>query len=519
MARNTVICLLRNDLRVHDNEVLSWACKNGKNVIPLYCFDPRHYEGTYNYKFKRTAVHRLRYILESVKDLRTSLQGLGSSLVVRQAKPHDAIAELHKQYPSIGAVCLQREVTKEELGVEDEISEFAKSCDGIHVQKIWGSTLYHVDDMPYESIDQVHSIYTHFRNKMEKNCEVRSEIDMPKEFPSLPEGIDEGVIPSVTDFNLSDVEPHENTAFPFSGGETSGLDRVKKYIWDTHHVDTYKETRNDLIGPEYSTKFSPWLALGCVSPRYIYWELKRYMGQKKSNTDGPYWIIFELIWRDFFKYAAMKHGNKFFFSYGIKTYTDESKKPVWKYDDDQFKAWSEGMTGIPFVDANMREMLATGWMSNRGRQNIASFLARDLQLDWRMGAEWLESYLLDHDVCSNYGNWMWTAGVGGDPRGAYRKFNMIKQGIDYDPQGEYIRMWIPELRALDGPSVHAPWALSLGELKSHGIALGKTYPKPIITAPEWDKHIQAAKKMRSGPRSASGKERGLDFYFKKGESS
>ena len=176
----------------------------------------------------------------------------------------------------------------------------------------------------------------------------------------------------------------------------------------------------------------------------------------------------------------------------------------------KFKAWAEGKTGVPFVDANMRELKYTGWMSNRGRQNVASFLVKDLGLDWRLGAEWFESQLLDHDVCSNYGNWNYAAGIGNDPR-ENRKFNMIKQGLDYDAEGDYVRLWVKELEGLKGSKAHIPWTLPAYDLNKAGVDLGITYPKPMVVAPEWSRHTGKVK----GSAGASNKgQRGIDFYFK-----
>ena len=159
----------------------------------------------------------------------------------------------------------------------------------------------------------------------------------------------------------------------------------------------------------------------------------------------------------------------------------------WSQDMKKFRLWAEGRTGVPFVDANMRELKHTGWMSNRGRQNVASFLIKDLGIDWRMGAEWFESQLLDHDVCSNYGNWNYAAGIGNDPR-ENRKFNMVKQGLDYDGQGEFVRLWVEELKSINGSKIHVPWTLSRGELEKADVELGTTYPNPIVIAPEWSRH-------------------------------
>merc|ERR1712048_889996 len=253
-----------------------------------------------------------------------------------------------------------------------------------------------------------------------------------------------------------------------------------------------------LIGTSYSTKFSSWLANGSLSPRKVYHEVKNYEKAKVAN-DSTYWCIFELIWRDFFKFVAWKCGTKMFRVTGIMNRT-----MPWKTDSDLFEKWSQGETGVPFVDANMRELLHTGWMSNRGRQNVASFLTKDLGLDWRMGAEWFESLLLDHDVTSNYGNWNYVAGVGNDPRP--RKFNVVKQGVDYDQKGEYIKLWLPELNSLH--NVHAPWTLSESEWSRMRIS----YPLPVVMAPEWARYSQPSGGSRKS--ATPGKQRGMDFYFK-----
>ncbi|WAR19310.1 CRYD-like protein [Mya arenaria] len=223
------------------------------------------------------------------------------------------------------------------------------------------------------------------------------------------------------------------------------------------------------------------LAIGCISPRQIYHEIKRYEKERTSNQ-STYWVIFELLWRDYFRFVALKYGNRLFYLSGI-----QGKHIQWKQDKKLFEAWKDGRTGVPFVDANMREMAATGFMSNRGRQNVASFLTKDLKLDWRLGAEWFESMLVDHDVCSNYGNWLYSAGLGNDPR-EDRKFNMVKQGLDYDPQGDYVRLWVPELKDVAGGSVHTVWTLSNSALSKADVSLGETYPNPVVIAPEWARH-------------------------------
>jgi deoxyribodipyrimidine photo-lyase len=206
------------------------------------------------------------------------------------------------------------------------------------------------------------------------------------------------------------------------------LARIREYFWETKNILKYKQTRNGLIGPSYSTKFSPWLAFGCISSRYILSEVQRFEAEVQEN-DSTYWVWFELLWRDYFRLVAMKFGNEIFKETGITRGSKTTATPKWIQGQEgkrRFEAWSQGTTGVPFVDANMRELKATGFMSNRGRQNVASYLVKDLQVDWRMGAEWFESNLLDYDPCSNYGNWLYIAGLGNDPR-EDRYFNVIKQ--------------------------------------------------------------------------------------------
>ncbi|XP_050406718.1 cryptochrome DASH [Patella vulgata] len=508
MTGKTIICMLRNDLRLHDNEALLWAFKNGSQVLPIYCFDPRHYSGTYHFGFPKTGPHRLKFLLECIQDLRQILKSRGSGLIVRTGKPEEVITDLIQKIgkESIDSLVYSEEITKEELDVESSL----KSSCGVKVKTFWENTLYHRDDLPFH-YKQLPDIYTQFRKVVESNVPVRSVISTPRELKPLPSGIEEGNIPTSEDLGVSSVHADSRTAFPYKGGESTGLERIDYYLWQTDKVAHYKETRNCMIGSDYSTKFSPWLAHGCLSPRFIYSEIKRYEKERTANQ-STYWVLFELLWRDYFRYVALKYGDKIFYPGGI-----QGKHIPWKTDKNAFNAWKESKTGVPYVDANMRELAATGFMSNRGRQNVASFLTKDLKLDWRLGAEWFESMLIDHDVCSNYGNWLYSAGIGNDPR-EDRKFNMVKQGLDYDPNGDFIRLWIPELNKVKGADVHTVWALSSAVLSRAEVVLAETYPKPLLIAPEWAKHMgkigSGGGCGRGGGGSKLKQQKGMDFYFK-----
>ena len=223
------------------------------------------------------------------------------------------------------------------------------------------------------------------------------------------------------------------SAFPFSGGEKAAQARIDHYFFSTDHVAQYKETRNGLIGLDYSTKLSAWLANGCISARTVCHQLITYEKTVQAN-ESTYWVLFELLWREFFKYVGLKHKNELFKSGGInqKTFAKGDNPKV--YD-----TWKNGTTHSAFINANMKELAQTGWMSNRGRQNVASYWSKTLDQDWRKGATYFESQLIDYDVDSNWANWMYTSGVGNDPRD--RIFNPERQADMYDPQKAFQKLW------------------------------------------------------------------------------
>jgi deoxyribodipyrimidine photo-lyase len=464
-----ILIWYRTDLRIHDHEPLHQALKQQAIVVPVYCLDPRQF-GQTSFGFAKTGAFRAQFLLESLADLRRSLRELGSDLIVRSGKPEQIIPNLVQQW-QISAVHYHQEVTAEEQRVEQALKK-ALAAQTIPLKQFWGHTLYHPDDLPFDQ-RSIPELFTAFRKQVEKQASVNPTLPGPRRLQALPEGIDVGEIPSVSDLGLEPVPPDPRAVLPFQGGESAGLARLKHYIWEQDHLRRYKETRNGMLGANYSSKFSPWLALGCLSPRYIYEQVLQYEEERVRN-DSTYWLIFELLWRDYFRFICQKHGNKVFHPSGL-----QGIDIPWKQDWQRFDLWREGQTGYPLVDANMRELAATGFISNRGRQNVASFLTKNLGIDWRMGAEWFESLLIDYDVCSNWGNWNYTAGVGNDARG-FRFFNITKQAKDYDPQGKYVKHWLPELANVPISKIHEPWRLTAEEQKRHQVRLGVDYPHPVV---------------------------------------
>lgn len=468
------IVWFRNDLRVHDHEALAKALQHADEVIPVYCYDPGSYRKT-PFNLEKTGSFRAKFINESVRDLKNNLQSKGADLVILNGHPEEVLVDFAEQH-QVEAVYFSHEAASEELAVEKSLEKnsWAK---GIATHGYWQATLFHLDDLPFP-IPQLPEVFTAFRKACEKLSRVRPLFSTPDRI-TYPLSIESGgEIPTLEELGLENPDENERSVLSFKGGEMQGLQRVAYYLWETDCIAKYKLTRNGLLGADYSSKFSPWLSVGALSPRWVYSEIRKYEKEVEKN-DSTYWLIFELIWRDYFRFICKKYGNKIFQLSGI-----QSETVSWKQDEGAFKAWAAGLTGIPFIDANMRELNQTGFMSNRGRQLVASFLTNDLQIDWRWGAAYFESKLIDYDVCSNWGNWMYVAGVGNDPR-KDRYFNILLQAKNYDKRGDYVRTWIPELSKLTGFDIHQPETLSQKILNNKGVRLGEHYPLPIVSFENW----------------------------------
>jgi deoxyribodipyrimidine photo-lyase len=467
MKRRAIVWF-RQDLRLHDNEALTTALRMAEEVIPVYIFDERTFLGETRFGMPKTGKHRARFILESVIDLRENIQSLGGKLLVRLGRPEDILAEIAQQIKASWVIC-NRERTQEEVLVQDGLEQKLWGM-GVELLYTRGKMLYHTQDLPVP-VQHTPDIFTQFRKETEHITPVREPLPSPTALPPYPPMLDPGEMPTLGTLGHADFEIDERAAIHLKGGETEGLKRLRHYFWEKDFIAQYKETRNGLLGPDYSSKFSAWLSQGCLSPKLIYHELKRYERERISN-ESTYWLFFELLWRDFFRLMGKKHGTRIFQKGG----TQEKDLRHLKNNRELFELWAQGKTGVPFVDANMRELAATGFMSNRGRQNVASFLVRDLKVNWQMGAEYFESQLIDYDPCSNWGNWNYVAGVGTDPR-EDRYFNILTQAKNYDPQGDFVRTWCPELACISQDKIHRPDLLSAAERNG--------YPKSLVKIEKW----------------------------------
>lgn len=424
------IVWFRNDLRVNDNNSLFEASKNATKVIGVYCLDPRQFE-TNKHGFKKTEKFRAKFLLETLRDLKNNLASLNIPLNIFHDIPENVLPKLVVEN-AITGVFLQKEWTPGEVLINNNVKDKI-NLSAIKWVETYDQFLFHPDDIPYSDFDKIPEVFTEFRKKCEKESKIRScvsKISMPAEhfFETSK------IIPNLEDLGLENFKLHKNSAFPFRGGETNALKRIENYFFETENLSVYKKTRNGLIGESYSSKLSAWLANGSISARTIYWEVQNYEREICKNED-TYWLIFELIWRDYFKYISLKHGEKIFKLNGIL-----GKEYDWKVNDKAFRQWTNGNTREPFVNANMLELQKTGFMSNRGRQNVASYWAKEWEQDWRIAAKYFESMLIDYDVHSNYGNWMYNSGVGNDPRD--RKFNIKRQAEMYDSNQEFQKLWL-----------------------------------------------------------------------------
>ncbi|WKK76340.2 DASH family cryptochrome [Marivirga salinae] len=462
----------RKNLRIEDNQALLEGIQNSERYLLLYIFDEIEWKEN-PIGLKRSSDLKLKFRWQTVLDLKYNIEQKGGQLLIQKGDSKTIIQSLLTEN-KFDALYAPKEFGTEEIQEELSIEKlFIKQKREVHFYA--QTTLFHEDDIPWP-IGKLPDIFTQFRKENEKQTEVKDLLETPRDLSaSLP--VDYNF--EFSDLGIDDIQPNSKSVLNFEGGETKAWERLNQYIWESDQLKEYKNTRNGLLGEAYSSKFSPWLALGCVSPKSIYYQVKKYEKERKKNQ-STYWLIFELIWRDYFQFVLKKFGSQLFQKEGIK-----GNEVEWKWDLELFQKWKNGETGVPFIDANMRELNASGFMSNRGRQNVASFLVKDLGLDWRMGAWYFEHQLIDYDVASNWGNWAYVAGVGNDPR-ENRYFNILSQAKKYDAKGEYVRNWISELKEIEGFNIHKISLMKQTELEKLNLDIPEIYLKPIVDMDKWE---------------------------------
>jgi deoxyribodipyrimidine photo-lyase len=394
---------------------------------------------------------RANAIHQALESLHASLEATGIGLLVVQTIQELALSinpsEIHTvYYNDYPGTTEQHQLSQLQELFKQSIFHASKSYSMIHPHQLGFS----INDLP--------DVFTNFRKQVEKNIVIASPLNTPK------------FIQTDIQYSLPSLKSlgFNETLLLIPSGEEYALERLRYYCIESGHVRTYKDTRNGMLEWDDSSKLSMHLALGTLSARRVYATLKE-SEQLYGANESTYWLWFELLWRDFFYFTHLKEQQSFFQPWDLPT-------TLTPYQQERFSAILSGTTGYPLVDANMKELVKTGWMSNRGRQNVASFFVHYCKLPWSLGATMFESFLLDYNVSSNVGNWRYVAGVGNDPRD-HRIFNVMKQGTQYDASTQYILRWLPQLYALP---IHQRYRVNQ---LSNSQRTAIDYPHPIVGLP------------------------------------
>ena len=430
----TILFWFRHGLRLHDQPALAHAMalatQQGAALLPVFCHAP---PATTRWGFARVGPHRQAFTAHTLACLSAQLSACGSHLLECAGTAEAVLPALAQALGAKGDCSIVCEAI---AAPEEEAEVTALRALGLPVHTVWQSSLLHPDDLPFAPAD-LPPVFTTFRNAVEKaQVQPHAPLPPPRALPALPpEDLwsawqSEGPAAHTAANDQRSSFPYATPAF--AGGEIAALAHLTQYL-ARKLPHSYKQTRNGLTGVDYSSKFSPWLATGALSPQQVMAQLRAFEQEHGAN-DGSYWLWFELLWRDYFRLLHLQYGRALYRAQGL------SDQPLTAHNAQGFKRWCHGQTGEPLVDAAMRELAATGYLSNRLRQVVASYLVYDLRGDWRAGAAWFEHCLVDYDVYSNQGNWLYVAGRGTDPRGG-RRFNPQKQAQDHDADGSYRRMW------------------------------------------------------------------------------
>jgi len=418
-----ILVWFRNDLRLHDNEMLVEAIAKSDSILPVYILDPRSF-GETKYGTLKTGNIRAQFILESVLGLRSSLKQIGGNLLIAQGNPEDIIPQLVQEY-EITEVYHHREVAREETHVSTLVENALWKL-RVNLKHFIGHTLYNKEDLPFP-IKDIPDAFNQFKKKIERDSIIKPCFAAPDRI-NVAEVIDWGTLSSLADLNLTPPQKDQRSDFEFVGGEAEGLAHLQKVIVAMQQAAT---TKNLIL----ASKLSAWLAMGSLSPRKVYWEIKKMEGVPNTKAMFNH-ILLGLLWRDYFRFMFKKYGNTFFSpdGFGSQGLIDIVN------EQDNFNKWKNAQTGFAVVDAVMTELNQTGFISNIARQTAALYLINNLEVSWIFGAAYFEEKLIDYNPASNWGNWANVAGVGNDQK-SKSVFDLDKNIKNLDPKGNYSLTW------------------------------------------------------------------------------
>jgi deoxyribodipyrimidine photo-lyase len=459
----TALVWFRRDLRVRDHPALRDALDAHERVITVFCLDDRLLNG------RHASGTRTQFMLECLRDLDDSLRERGGALVIRRGAPEREL------------VRLAREVGAEAVYFTGDVSPYARergkrvhaalSEHDIELHACPGLTV--VDDVtaietqagkPYTVFSPFHRTWTEHPR--------REVLQAPRKLPA-PD-VDQGTIPKLEDLGL-----RQEVEDPMRGGESEGRRRLTRFM--RSGIDHYGEN-HDALGADKTSRLSPYLHFGCVSPREV--------EARATNYD----FRRQLAWRDFYHHVLFHHPDN-----ATEEFQARYRRAIdWDHDHHAFRAWCEGRTGFPLVDAGMRQLLKEGWMHNRARLVVGSFLTKDLGIDWRLGERWFMRHLIDGDEANNNGNWQWIASVGVDPQPHFRRiYNPARHMERYDPRGAYVRRYVPELQSVPDEYLAEPWTMPAEVQERCQTVIGRDYPEPIVD------HKQARERALERYRAAA----------------
>lgn len=469
----TAIVWFRQDLRLNDNPALQAALKTGLPLVCVYIHAP-HREGSW-----KMGGAQKWWLHHSLSALDQDLQAKGVKLILRQGDPQAILQEIIA-HSSAKALfwnrCYEPYAIKQAQEIKNEFKQ-----QGLHVESFNASMLYEPWEIQNQQ-GQYYKVFSQFWKTLQAKGAPRkphkTNWESVQHYDNLPTD-------TLEDWDLLPQNP--NWAKEFSDywkpGEQGAQHRLEAFIENA--VLEYKQQR-DLPAIEGTSRLSPHLHFGEISPNQIWYAIVHAHGDNLARVES---FLRQLGWREFCT-SILYHAPDIPHS----PFRKEFSAFPWSSDEETLSRWQRGQTGYPIVDAGMRQLWTMGWMHNRVRMIVASFLTKDLFMNWTEGEAWFWDTLVDADLANNACGWQWVAGCGTDAQPYFRIFNPILQSKKVDPQGAYIRRWVPELGNLKDSHIHAPWEAPPLELSKAGIGLGKTYPHPMVDhKTQRDKALEAYK--------------------------